>query len=90
MDGHRAIDCGHRSASANSTVGGSGRDLLIDGFTLFDDDVEQLDEFLSQWAAGHSVDDFTSQIIDDYDKDELNGNSGNDIGFGGLRDKLKL
>ncbi|WP_158520982.1 choice-of-anchor Q domain-containing protein [Fuerstiella marisgermanici] len=86
-EGHDVLIGG---AGRDKLSGGSGNDLLIGGLSTFDNNLDELDELLSRWAAGESVDDFTSQIIDDYDKDELNGGKGHDTGFGGFRDKLKL
>jgi len=90
LDGGRGHDVLIGGKGRDDLHGGSGDDLLIGGFTAFEEELSELDEFLSRWAVGDSVDDFTSQISDDYEKDKLNGGHGSNVGFGGYRDKLKL
>ena len=71
--------------------GGRGNDLLIGGSTENQDDLASLDAALADWVNGDwalALFDL-GDIIDDDEEDDLKGEEGLDMLFGGFGDKVK-
>ena len=70
--------------------GGNQDDLLIGGFTDYESDIAALDAAMARWTSNHSTVPLSlGALWDDGDKDDLQGQQGNDLLIGGIGDKLK-
>ena len=90
LDGDHGDDVLIGGAGRDKLKGEKGDDLLIGGAIPFGNEIAQLDEFLSLWASGDPVNQYTDSIVDDFEKDKLKGGKGCDVLFGGWRDKLNV